>query len=178
MLVDNYRLMAKYNQWMNRKIYDAASTLSRDVLWMDNGAFFKSILGTLNHIMVGDLLWLNRYRNHPRKYPVLNHLDNFPTPNSLDQILETEIAELGARRSRLDQIIIEWCGDLEEEDLDFTLHYGDSSGQPMAREFGLLIQHFFNHQTHHRGQITTLLSQHGINPGETDLLMLIPRLDN
>ncbi|WP_020410426.1 DinB family protein [Hahella ganghwensis] len=177
MLVNNFRLMAQYNQWMNRKIYDCARTLSRDVLWMDRGAFFKSILGTLNHVMVGDILWLNRYRDHPRHYPALNHLESFPKPQTLDQILETDIADLGARRSRLDQVIIDWCGDMQEEDLEFALPYMDSTGKAMTRNFGMLIQHFFNHQTHHRGQITTLLSQHGVNPGDTDLVLLIPQVE-
>ncbi len=176
MSVNYFRLLAQYNQWMNRKIYDVAMKLDAKSLWEDRGAFFKSVMGTLNHLMVADLIWLNRYRAHSSAFPELNHLDSLPKPKVLDQILFADFAELSAARGRLDQIIQDWCGSLKEEDLEQPLSYHSSQGKPYTREFGLLLLHFFNHQTHHRGQVTTLLSQFGMDVGATDLALLIPEL--
>ena len=174
MSAKHFRLLAQYNQWMNRKVYDAAMKLEQKSLWEDRGAFFKSVMGTLNHIMVADLIWLNRYRHHPSAFPELNHLDSLPKPKALDQMMFADLAELGAARGRIDQIIQDWASNLTDDDLLQPLAYQSTQGQPSSREFGLLLLHFFNHQTHHRGQVTTLLSQFGVDVGATDLAILIP----
>jgi len=169
--------MGQYNQWLNQKLYSTASQLSDDALNQDQGAFFKSILGTLNHIMVGDLVWLKRFANHPTAHPALDYVRNIETPKSLEQILYTDFSELGDKRIQLDQVIIDWCQQLTDSQLATTLTYHNMKGEPATKNFGNLILHLFNHQTHHRGQLTTLLSQNGLDVGETDLLALIPNAD-
>lgn len=162
---------------MNDKFYATAAQLSADALTKDQGAFFKSILGTLNHIMVGDLLWLKRFANHPTAYPALDYVRNIESPISLEQVLYTDFSELGDKRKQLDQVIIDWCQQLSDSDLATTLTYHNIKGEPATHNFGSLILHLFNHQTHHRGQVTTLLSQNGLDVGMTDLLALIPNAD-
>ena len=166
--------MAQYNQWLNEKLYCTTGQLCDDALTKDQGAFFKSILGTLNHIMVGDLIWLKRFANHPAAYPALDYVRNIETPKSLEQVLYINFSELSDKRKLLDQVIIDWCQQLSDIDLSAILTYHNMKGEPATKNFGSLIQHFFNHQTHHRGQLTTLLSQNGLDVGETDLLALIP----
>ncbi len=165
--------MSHYNQWLNHKLYATAGQLRNDALTKDQGAFFKSILGTLNHIMVADQVWLKRFANHPAAYHTLDYVRRIETPKSLNQILYTNFSELCDERKRLDKVIIDWCQQLTDNDLASILSYHSMKGEPATKNFGSLILHFFNHQTHHRGQVTTLLSQNGLDVGETDLLTLI-----
>lgn len=171
-----FRLMADYNAWMNAKVHDAAARLSADALAQDRGAFFGSILGTLEHLVIGDTLWLGRFATH-RSGGALAEVAALPKPKALDQIQFGALAPLRARREMLDRAIVAWAGGLDEAVLDETLTFRRVNGEAVTKLFGPLILHFFNHQTHHRGQLTTLLSQSGLDVGSTDLLMLIPGLD-
>jgi len=167
-------LMATYNEWMNAKLYETAGKLPAEALAADRKAFFGSILGTLNHIVVGDTVWLKRFATHPAHYAALEPMRATELPRSLDQILFTDFAALSARRKELDGIIRAWAASVTEEDLGHTLQYANMKGVPARRQFGSLVMHFFNHQTHHRGQATTLLFQAGLDVGVTDLMALIP----
>ena len=171
---ENFILMAKYNQWMNHKIYQSSSTLNQDILSKDLGAFFHSILGTLNHILVADIIWLQRFAHHPRQYKSLNYITQLESPKTLAQILYTDLDKLRLEREKVDQLIIDFCNECQEEDFHTKLNYKNMKGEDHHKGFGYLLQHFFNHQTHHRGQITTLLFQQQIDIGVTDLLAMIP----
>jgi uncharacterized damage-inducible protein DinB len=171
---DHICLMAKYNEWMNANLYEAAMNLPSEELIADRKAFFDSILGTLNHLVVGDTIWLKRFATHPANYSALEPVRNLPSPTSLDQLLYTDIQSLSEHRKVLDQIITEWAHSITDHDLDHVLHYANTKGMIADKNFFSLVMHFFNHQTHHRGQATTLLSQVGIDIGVTDLLAIIP----
>lgn len=168
------RLLAQYNAWMNAKVYDAAAKLSAEDLAADRGAFFGSILGTLNHLVVADTIWLKRFAAHPAQHPALEPLRKTAQPAALNQILFTELPALRAHRDCLDTTISEWIGGLTDADIQHVLHYANMRGVPAKKQLGALLIHFFNHQTHHRGQTTTLLMQAGQDVGVTDLLALIP----
>ena len=166
-------LMATYNQWMNRKVYEAAGGLSDEDLIADRGAFFGSILGTLNHLALGDRVWLKRFAEHPAGFTALAPLSALDVPPRLDQLAFADIRELSAHRAWLDSLIIEWAQSITEPELDQPLQYRNMAGTAMNKHFHALLVHFFNHQTHHRGQVTTLLTQAGRDVGGTDLLALI-----
>ena len=174
MLLRQFLLMADYNQWMNTRLYDAAAKLSATELERDRGAFFGSILGTLNHLAVTDIMWLQRFSAHPSNHRSLDPVRAMRTPESLRATLRSDLASLRVVRIELDEIIGRWVRELSAEDLAQTLEYRNSKGIAFNRNFGLLVQHLFNHQTHHRGQTTTLLFQAGVDVGVTDLLALIP----
>lgn len=181
MIKPNVELMAEYNALMNQKVCDSISTISNDILWQDQKAFFGSILGTLNHLMVGDLIWLNRFDMHPnysKGFKALESLTDFPLPTKLKQILYEDKQSFIIARQALDQVIIRFISELSESDFLQTLSYKNTKGDCFSKLFSMLLQHFFNHQTHHRGQVTTLLSQTHIDIAETDLLMLIPDLED
>lgn len=167
-------LMASYNEWMNAKLYEAAAKLSPQELAADRKAFFGSIIGTLNHIAVGDTIWLKRFATHPANHAALDPVRQLPAPASLDQLLFADLGELLHHRTVLDEVIQRWAAALTEEDLRHVLHYTSTKGVPANKRFSSLVMNFFNHQTHHRGQATTLLSQAGVDAGVTDLLALIP----
>ncbi len=173
-LKDHFELLATYNQWMNSKVYEAAGHLSPTDLAKDRGAFFGSILGTLNHILVGDTIWLKRFATHPSCVTSLREVAGLPKPTSLDQIVFDDFDSLSEHRIWLDQRIIDWIAGLSDGDLDFVLSYRNSKGVAANKRYSSLVLHFFNHQTHHRGQVSTLLSQSGEDIGVTDLLAQIP----
>ncbi|WP_416304900.1 DinB family protein [Neptunicella sp. SCSIO 80796] len=168
-------LAAEYNQWINQRLYSVVGQLDETAFSAARGAFFSSISGTLNHIMVADLIWLNRFKKHSTPVSaLLQALGTFPQPQTLSSILYPDFNSLQDARRELDQLIIELCNALQEKDLDKVLVYTNTKGQPFNKKLGFLLQHFFNHQTHHRGQLTTLLSQLELDVGVTDLLVITP----
>lgn len=166
--------MAAYNEWMNTRLYTAAGGLSAGELVTERKAFFGSIIGTLNHVVVGDTVWLKRFATHPAGYASLEPVRALPDPERLDQIQFSKLDELFARRTMLDMAIRQWAAELSEADLRHVLDYENMKGIPARKSFAGLIVQFFNHQTHHRGQATTLLSQTGEDVGITDVLALLP----
>lgn len=171
-------LLATYNQWMNQKLYETAGNLTPAELAEDRGAFFGSLLGTLNHLVVADRIWLKRFATLPAFADALRPVSDLPDPGSLDQILFDRFEALRDHRQWLDTQILEWIDGLEEGDLEQVLAYRNMKGVASRRRVSLVLLHFFNHQTHHRGQATTLLSQIGEDVGITDLLMLIPEVSD
>ena len=153
--------MAAYNGWMNRRLYGLCAALTDEERKRDRRAFFHSIHGTLNHLLLADKVWLGRFVGEPF------------AARSLDQELYSDFAQLRSERERTDQRIADWVAGLSEADLGADLRY-TSLMQPAPRSCPLWIAlaHFFNHQTHHRGQLTTLLNQAGVDCGVTDLIML------
>lgn len=173
-LEPQFLLLAEYNQKLNKKVYDSASKLENAELSKDRGAFFGSIIGTLNHILVADLIWLNRFSQSELPNDLLLHTKQLPKPKNLDDILYYDIFELYMHRQIIDCEIIELMHKLYDPLLSETFTYTNSKGAEFTKQFSYLLLHFFNHQTHHRGQVTTLLSQEGISVGVTDLLAIIP----
>jgi uncharacterized damage-inducible protein DinB len=173
-LQQHFDLLARYNQWMNGQVYAAAAKLSPEALAQDRGAFFRSILGTLNHLIVADTVWLQRFAQHPASAPSLQPICKLPRPTSLEQVAFSDFDLLSEQRRWLDTLICQWISSLQERDLDHVLSYQNMKGKAAKRRLSCLLLHFFNHQTHHRGQATALLSQAGLDVGVTDLLALIP----
>lgn len=151
--------MARYNRWMNERLYEGCARLTDAQRKEDVGAFFKSIHGTLNHLLLGDRLWMGRFTGVPF------------IPASLAQELYGDFEELRRERAVTDDAISRWVDSLTDRDLAGDLTYTTIvNPAPRTQPLEFALTHFFNHQTHHRGQLTTLLSQRGIDPGVTDLL--------
>jgi uncharacterized damage-inducible protein DinB len=152
------RLMAEYNGWMNRKVYGACSSLPEEMLIADRGAFFKSIYLTLNHIAGVDIAFLSRFTGDPSTVPALG-ADLFGG-----------FGNLNAERLRLDARIASWADGLSESWLAASLTYESKvDGRTRTLPHWILVTQLFNHQTHHRGQVTTVLTQLGLDVGTTDI---------
>jgi uncharacterized damage-inducible protein DinB len=172
-VVEPYAAMARYNAWMNQKLYDAAGTLSDEDRRRDLGAFFHSLHGTLNHLVLTDRAWLTRFTNDPS---VLQSLDGSMPEFSgrLDQELYGDFATLRRERERTDADIVTWVQALTPESLAAPInYYSVAYARSYEHPLWWAVTHFFNHQTHHRGQATTLLAQLGCDPGTTDLVDLL-----
>ncbi len=159
--LDTFRTMAQYNRWMNERLYAVCAEIPDTERKRDGGAFFKSIHGTFNHLLLGDRLWLGRFLHRP--FPV----------DSLDQELYADFHELRTERERTDEEILDFGESLDEEALARDFRF-TTIVDPREHVFPFrhVLLHFFNHQTHHRGQVTTLIKQAGYEPGVTDLMWL------
>ena len=169
------RTMAAYNAWMNDKVYAAAASLPTPELMRPRGAYFGSLFGTLSHVAVADTLWLLRFASDPALpgHAVLcAGMEGLPKPQRLDEQPWDGLPALTARRRELDALIQHWVAALDERALASSLHYSNMRGEPLQREVFFLLMHVFNHQTHHRGQATTLLTQAGQDVGATDLVAM------
>ena len=152
------QLMAQYNEWMNSRLYALCASLHDAELHKDRGAFFKSIYATLNHIAYGDLAFLSRFTGNPGIVPEPG-VDLFGS-----------FALLRTERAALDQRILAWSEALSPAWLGESLTYTSKiDGKARTVQKWVLVTHLFNHQTHHRGQVTTLLSQMGLDIGTTDI---------
>jgi uncharacterized damage-inducible protein DinB len=163
---DHYRSFARYNGWANDRLYETASGLSDQDRRADRGVFFGSLNGTLNHLLVTDRIWRARCRGD------VPPSDAAGAPLALDHILFEDFAALRDARLVEDRQIIAFAERLQEADMTRMLHYHRASTPvPIKQEMGLALAHWFNHQTHHRGQAHAVLSGLGLEPPALDLLI-------
>ncbi|SDH08101.1 MULTISPECIES: DinB family protein [unclassified Duganella] len=174
--VEHFLLLARYNADMNQNLYNAAAQLPAEELTADRKAFFGSLAGTLNHLLAGDTIWLKRFSTHPASFSALQATQALPQPGGLTHSFGNELPVLRAYREQLDTIISAFVPQLTEADLAHIFEYRTTLGNTYRKQFGAVLLHFFNHQTHHRGQASTLLTQAGVDIGITDLLLWAPDL--
>ena len=153
----HYRMFGHYNAWANNRIYDAAAELSHEQYRADRGAFFKSVHGTLNHLLVTDRIWMQRFTGEG------------DAPTRLDTILFESLGDLRAAREAEDRRILAFVDALDDGRINGTIKYRRvSSPEEFEQQLAPALAHWFNHQTHHRGQVHGLL---------TGLLGKAPELD-
>lgn len=160
--LDYFRTLARYNRWANRRLYAACAELHEADYLKPRPSFFGSIHATLNHILVGDRLWMGRITGHDAGI------------RSLDQILYGDFTGLRVAREAEDAQIINAVDGMDEPTLNTTLRYRTiTDPQTLATPMRLVLGNFFNHQTHHRGQAHGLLSQTAVAPPPLDLLIYL-----
>jgi uncharacterized damage-inducible protein DinB len=154
--------MARYNAWANARLYAAARSLPEESYRRNVGAFFGSLHGTLNHLLVADRIWMRRFTgigDHPEK---------------LNAILFDDLPSLEAARKEEDGRIIRYVDALLEEDVSKDLNYSTTNGVRHSNPLGDALAHFFNHQTHHRGQAHAILTVLGVRePPPLDLMAML-----
>ena len=152
------RMMAAYGAWMNGRMLESCGALTDADRRRDLGAFFKSVHGTFDHLIYGDAAWMGRFTGSAM--PV----------KPIGEIAHATWEELDEARRALDIRIERWAADLTEEWLAERMSYVSvNDGKTRTLPRWVLATHMFNHGIHHRGQLTTLMKQLGIDPGVTDL---------
>ena len=155
------QFMARYGRWQNRSIYGAADALSDEQRKSDQGAFFKSIHGTLNHALWADQLWMNRFAGTPA--PVSPDI-----PGSIAQYDDWD--EMKRQRAAFDEIMIDWAAGLDPDWLTGDLSwYSGAMKRDFSKPRKVLVMQIFNHGTHHRGQVHAMLTRLGASPDDTDI---------
>ncbi len=172
-LITQFGLMAQYNTWMNRSVYETCAALADEERKRDLHAFFGSIHRTLNHLLLTDRVQMGRFVDVDRMQS-LDEAGHVIEIHSLDQELYADFATLRRERVKTDAMIEAWTSnEITVEFLERDMVYLAMSAAGRYRvPIWIAVTHFFNHQTHHRGQITTLLSQLGRDAGVTDLMAL------
>lgn len=172
---------AQYNSWFNGQLYDCVERLDDAERKRDRGAFFRSIHDTLDHILLCDRSWLSRIERSALPFASLANADLIPDLRDLAQGVTQDFEALRSKRRATDTVLEAFVRELTPEILEADLEYKNSKGTDFANPLWHVVAHIFNHQTHHRGQVTALLSQVGIDPGMTDFLitsmMPLPELD-
>lgn len=155
--------IAAYNAWQNNGLRSIVRAMDEDDVKTDRGAFFGSIFGTLNHLLWGDLLWMARFDGGPAQSPVIADSAAF-TAN---------IADWDAQRGATDQRISDWAAGVTDADLAGELGwFSGSVNADVSKPKWVCVTHFFNHQTHHRGQLHAMLTAAGQTPAATDLVFM------
>jgi uncharacterized damage-inducible protein DinB len=155
--------MARYNRWQNRNLYGAADGLSDDERRRDRGAFFGSIHKTLSHLLWADRIWLSRFSDVP---PPSGGIPGSAT-------LYPDWEGLKRERAEFDDTIIAWTDEIAPNWLDGDLTWLSAAvRREVTKPKWQLVSHFFNHQTHHRGQVHAMLTQAGAKPHDTDLFLM------
>lgn len=157
MNIEDFRLLYDYNSWANHRTLDACAALTDEQFTHDLGSSFRSVRDTLVHLFLVEWIWLERW--HGR------------TPTSPQPA--SDFPNLEAVRRRWDEgerNLIDYIASLEPEDLSRVIHHKTMKGDPQSAPHWQMLQHLVNHQTYHRGQITTLLRQLGAKAVSTDLI--------
>ncbi len=160
MLKLQFETLAKYNAWANQRLYEAAGALSDADYRADRGAFFKSVHGTLNHLLAADRIWMRRFTGEGS------------APDKLDAILFERFLPLREARAAEDRRIVDFVASLDDARLTGLIKYQRVT-QPgfIEQQLCAALAHFFNHQTHHRGQAHALLTGLVGRAPELDLLI-------
>ncbi|MGA8155229.1 MAG: DinB family protein [Rhodoplanes sp.] len=157
------RLMARYNRWQNENLLCVATLLSDDERWAERGAFFGSIHKTLSHLLWADHMWISRFSDLPR-----------PPGGIAESVsLYPDWEGLVRERRLMDAAVIDWADKLDDAWLASALTwYSGAAKREITKPRWELVVHFFNHQTHHRGQVHAMLTAAGGRPGDTDLILM------
>lgn len=158
-LPENLLLQARYSQWVNRRLYDACAALADNERKQDRGVFFSSIHGTWNHLLLGDRVWLARLQGLPVPY------------QRLDLELYADFSELRAAQTDCDQALLDLIQGMNTTALQRRIAFRSlSTGQDRELSVATILTTLLLHKTHHRGQITALLSQCGCDYGDIDFI--------
>lgn len=157
LFVEHFQTLARYNTIVNQRLYAVCATLSDTEYRKERFGSFGSIHRTLNHILLGDRIWMERFEGGETHTP------------SLSTILYEDFGSLRAAREEEDGRIERFMNALTEEQLTRTVRYVNSAGIAFADSAPLTMAHMFNHQTHHRGQVHTMLSHAGVQPPSLDM---------
>jgi len=154
-------MMASYNAWANARLYRMAGALSDELYRKEVGAYFKSLHGTLNHLLVADRIWMHRLTGSGDQ------------PQKLNAILFDDLPSLHAARVEEDRRIVDFVQSLAEPAFEEVLEYRMLNGTPQRQPRREILAHLFNHQTHHRGQAHVILTLLGVTePDPLDLLIM------
>jgi uncharacterized damage-inducible protein DinB len=168
-----FQAFARYNGSVNQSIIELLKSLSREQVMMKTKAYYPSILETLIHNLFADLNWLKRYGGVFRESNALSHQIASLDQKALRQEIESDPARFLQYRKEADEVIIRFTDELDESKLNSVIKYKNYKGEDQEQELWKTLLHWFNHQTHHRGQVSVLLDMVGVDHDYSSLLTRI-----
>lgn len=173
-LSSNFSMLALYNQRMNTQLLAVCNQLTHEQLHQNTDSFFPSVMAHWNHILFGDLIMLQRLIANELVSVETSVLKKLPTAKKVTDTFATNLDELVQLRELVDSVYIDMTNNFTADSCKEIVRYKTTEGQVIKRTVGEFCQHIFNHQTHHKGQLTCLLSQFGLDFGCTDLPIIVP----
>ena len=171
--VKNFKLLSVYNQRLNKQLLDCCSSMTKELLEKESHSFFPNIMSYWNHILFGDQILLRRLADNNIAGLTFEDLAGLPKAQAPNDMYCATISEVSTLRKKVDNIIIRYCESLTDTMCDQVIRYQTTEGDNIEQYVGVITQHMFNHQAHHRGQLTCVLSQFGVDYGCTDLPIII-----
>jgi uncharacterized damage-inducible protein DinB len=169
-----FQALAKYNSSVNQSIIELIEPLSEEKIMTKTKAFFPSIFETLLHLFSSDLFWLKRFRDVFKESNALT-VSNLVSldGNNLRKEFENDYTKLFQHRKQADEVILQFIEEIDEDNLNSVINYKNYKGDDVEKELWKILLQWFNHQTHHRGQISVLLDMIGVNNDYSSLLTRI-----
>ena len=159
-----FQAFARYNGSVNRSVLELVEPLSKEQIMMETKAYYPSIFETLLHNFIADLNWLRRYRDTFKENKALNNSNLISMDDkSLKREVESDYRNFFRYRRQMDDVIIQFANELDESKLDSVIKYKNYKGEDVEKEIWKTLLHWFNHQTHHRGQVSVLLDMVGVD---------------
>jgi len=172
-VMSHFALLARYNKEINSAMYAILAPLSDDERKSASGSFFTSIHGILNHILASDLAWLNRFRTLNSESAALSDPAASNAGVTWGKEMYGNFDDLSAHRAAVDAVIVRWIDELPEERLTEVLRYQDFRGNTRQYVMWMAMDHFFNHQTHHRGAISQILDEKGVENDYSNIIYIL-----
>lgn len=172
-IVKNFRLLAIYNQRLNKQLLECCASLTKEMLEKETHSFFPTIINYWNHILFGDLILLRRLAVNNIAGLTIEDLGGFPQAQAPSDIYCASLSDIYTLRKKVDSMIVKYCESLTDTICEKPIRYQTTEGENIEQCVGIITQHMFNHQAHHRGQLTCVLSQFGVDYGCTDLPILV-----
>ena len=159
-----FQAFAKYNESVNQSIMELLKPLKKEQIMMKTKAYYPSIFETLLHNLIADLNWLRRYRDALKENKALNN----GKPLSLEEKglrleFDSDYTKFFQYRRQVDELMIRFVDELDESKMGLVMRYKNYKGEEIEKELWKTLLHLFNHQTHHRGQVSVLLDLIGID---------------
>lgn len=172
-LTSNFAMLALYNARINKQLLRCCQALPIADLTRATHSFFPNIITYWNHLLFGDLIMLGRLANNNVSSLTVNDLEQFPKPLSTKDIYFEVFADIVEVRTQVDALIMQYCHHLTDKACEQVINYQNTEGVHITKKVADMTQHMFNHQTHHRGQLTCILSQMGVDYGCMDLPIIV-----
>ena len=166
--------MAEYNKTANSQLYEILHKCDSGLTAKQTGSYFETILGLLNHILISDLRWLAGFRDSNLKIPGLKSpVLDFVDPG-WGENLYSRLEDLEKHREKSDSLFVDFVSETPEEIFAGSIEIArPDRSQSMSFPFGKIVMHVFNHQTHHRGAISHILDQNGIENDFSNVMQLL-----
>jgi uncharacterized damage-inducible protein DinB len=159
-----FQAFGRYNGSVNRSILEIVEPLKKEQVMMETKAYYPSIFETLLHIFIADLNWLKRYRDTFKENKSLNNSNLISSEDkALRKEFESDYKKLFHYRKQMDDVIVQFVNELDESKLGTVIRYKNYKGEDVEKEIWKTLLHWFNHQTHHRGQVSVLLDMAGVD---------------
>jgi uncharacterized damage-inducible protein DinB len=154
---ETLQMLARYRMWADRLTFDAVAALPPGEATKERPTLFKTMIGTLNHNYVVDLIWQAHLEGRDHGFKARN------------LVLHEKLNELWTAQQKINEWYIKWSEAQSDETFGEIVDFTFVSGEKGAMTRGEMLLHVVNHATYHRGWIAEMFFQVPAKNPTTDL---------